>query len=369
MTTTALVKPGNAQGLKAMISTPAFSASLAEVLPKYMQPEKMIKLALVAASKNPKLFECTQESLLLCIMTSAQLGLDCSGATGEAYLVPHYNGRTKQMEAVFIQGYRGKIHIVTREGGVVKIEARIVYEKDDFEIQYGTKPMIHHTPLFGKERGEIIGAYAVATLQGGTTQFEAMTIEDLEKTEKDALKKTRGYGPWKDHRAEMIRKTPVHRLSKYLPLSSNVRAQAMLDHVGEPEIGEPKKSAVRKETSEERLLRIEQRERFENRHSGHAQSDAEVQAKVAEDDARLAREKENHERALRGESPTPPPPIEKDPPEHDETEPHGVTDVLIDEAETRGNLEKDTEAEAYEAESDAEHTKAQEAKEKGGKKK
>lgn len=48
-------------------------------------------------------------------------------------------------------------------------------------------------------------------------------------------------------------------------------------------------------------------------------------------------------------------------------EPHGIIGDMIDEAETRGNLKKDAEVEAYEAESDAKHTKAQEAKEKGGK--
>lgn len=120
------------------------------------------------------------------------------------------------------------------------------------------------------------------------------------------------------------------------------------------------------ETNEQRLKRIEMRERLANVPSKPIVSKKE-QAKIAEDKSRVAREKDNHERALRGESPTPPPPIEKDLPEYDETEPHGVTDVLIDEAETRGNLKKDAEAEAYEAASDAEHTKAQEAKEKGGK--
>ena len=270
----------------------------------------------------------------MAVMTSAQLGLDCSGTTGEAYLVPHYNGRTKCMEATFIQGYKGKIHLITREGGVTKIEARLVHEKDEIEISYGTKPIIKHKPYILEDPGKIIGAYAVATLPNGMTQFDHMRMDEIETIKDDALKKTRGYGPWKDHEPEMIRKTPVHRLCKNLPLPSKVKQELAMD--GSWELDQtyerPAKKLNEAEILMEKLKADKRREEFEKEVSSVppvVPRDPQVDADIA----REAREKENHEKALRGESPTPPPPRE--------AEPHGVTGDMIEQAEQQVELDKD----------------------------
>ena len=53
----------------------------------------LLKIALVAVSKNELLMKCSQTSILQSVMTAAQLGLDCGGALGSAYLVPFYDNK------------------------------------------------------------------------------------------------------------------------------------------------------------------------------------------------------------------------------------------------------------------------------------
>src|SRR4051812_42731484 len=88
--------------------------AMAMVLPKHLTPERLIKIALVAVSKSPKLMDCTHESVLQSVMTAAQLGLECGGALGAAYLVPFKRNKKDDQgrwhswtECTLIIGYRG----------------------------------------------------------------------------------------------------------------------------------------------------------------------------------------------------------------------------------------------------------------------
>src|SRR5687767_6778411 len=62
-----------------------YHARIAEVLPKHLTPERLVTLTLVAATKTPKLFDCSVESVALALIRVAQWGLEI-GVT--AHLVP-----------------------------------------------------------------------------------------------------------------------------------------------------------------------------------------------------------------------------------------------------------------------------------------
>ena len=64
------------QSLERLLNSDQFQKSLADVAPKHITKERIVKLALVAASRQPKLFECTPQSFLQSVMKSAELGLD-----------------------------------------------------------------------------------------------------------------------------------------------------------------------------------------------------------------------------------------------------------------------------------------------------
>src|SRR5690606_10332500 len=133
-------------------------------LPKHLTPERLARVALTAISSNPRLLECTKESLALALIEAGQLGLEPNGVMGQAYLVPYFNGKTKKYEAQFQVGYRGLIDLARRSGEVTKVEARAVREGDYFEYEYGLTPQLVHRPD-PSGQGEMTHVYAIAWLR------------------------------------------------------------------------------------------------------------------------------------------------------------------------------------------------------------
>jgi len=225
-----LMKVGGAAGLKGLENL--MKARIAAVLPRHVTPERILKALMVAASKNPAIFDCTQESICKALMDASSLGLDCSGTLGSGYLIP-FNKNSKdaegkwhkRRECQFIPGYRGLIDLARRGGQIATIEAHVVYAQDKFLVQYGTDSKLNHTPYLGADRKhDVICFYAVATLRDGTKQIDVMPLADVlrirnEVWRKNYIKPDKPSGPWHDHFGEMGRKTVVRRICKYLPLS------------------------------------------------------------------------------------------------------------------------------------------------------
>jgi len=194
--------------------------SIAAVLPKHLDADRLLKIALVAVSKNELLMKCSQTSILQSVMTAAQLGLDCGGALGSAYLVPFYDNKKSGYECQLVVGYRGLIDLARRSGQIVSIEARIVYEGDTFDLDYSIEgAKLIHKPCLDGEPGKMRLVYGVATLKDGGHQFELMTRAQIDKIKAISQSGKKGFGPWADHYDEMARKTVVKRLAKYLPIS------------------------------------------------------------------------------------------------------------------------------------------------------
>lgn len=206
----------------------AMKDKMAEVLPKHMTADRLVKTALIALNKTPKIAECSQSSLAQSLMTAAELGLDVSGTLGSAYLIPY--GQTCQL----IVGYRGLIDLARRSGHISSIEAHIVHANDTFRVKLGTDSGIDHVPNFAGERGEAVAVYAVAKLTDGGIQFDVMTRDDVEKIRSKS--RAGKSGPWVDHWNEMAKKTVVRRLCKYLPLSVEMEKAMSLDADDETEV-------------------------------------------------------------------------------------------------------------------------------------
>jgi recombination protein RecT len=197
------------------------------VLPRHLSAERILKVALVAASRNPLLLECDAMSILRSVMSSSQLGLEPDGPLGSAYLVPFKN-KNGRMEAQLIVGYRGLIDLARRSGQIVSIEAHVVREKDKFECSFGLEPVLKHVPDWSDDPGKQIAVYAVAKLKDGGVQAEVMT-----KHEVDAIRKRSragNFGPWVTDYEEMSRKTVVKRLAKYLPISVELSQALEVDN-------------------------------------------------------------------------------------------------------------------------------------------
>jgi recombination protein RecT len=208
---------------------------IANALPRFITPEKMIRVAITAISRTPKLLECDQVSLLGAIMTSAQLGLMPDGVLGEAYLIPYNNNRLGKMECQFLIGYRGYCALALRSGQVKSIQARAVKQGDQFDYELGLEPKLTHKPL--NPEGDITHFYAVIELMTGGRLFEVMTVREVnfirDKSANYAYARDKSKTVWAQYYEEMGKKTVIRRLIKLAPLSPEINKAVGLDELAD----------------------------------------------------------------------------------------------------------------------------------------
>jgi recombination protein RecT len=226
MTTAVAKRPGAT--LRDLLQTK--KQAILDVLPRHMNVERMLKLALLSTTKTPQLLECDPKTVLASVMNAARLGLEIGR---EAHLVPFRNSKRGTYDCQMIPDYRGLIALARRSGAVQAIEARVVYKGERFEVELGTTPKIHHIPTLGeKKNADITAFYAVARLRDSEVpQFEVMTVEQVDDIKHRS--KAKDQGPWLTDYAEMGRKTVVKRLVKYLPASPELQEAVELDNRAE----------------------------------------------------------------------------------------------------------------------------------------
>jgi len=221
----------NKGGLQQLFETDRMMEAIKSILPKHITPERVLKMALVAASRSPKLYQCTIESWTQALMRSSELGLDCSGTLGQAYIIPFYNNtnNVNAYEATFMPGYRGLIELARRSGQVSNIDVHNVYAKDKFRLVFGTDQVLEHEPYLGDEDpGNHVVTYMVVTLKDGSKQIEVMTNKEIDKVRN--FSKAKNSGPWITWPGEMQRKTVVKRGLKYVPMSSELEKALLYDN-------------------------------------------------------------------------------------------------------------------------------------------
>jgi len=186
-------------------------AEIESLLPKYLTPERFFTLARMV-EKDPNLRSCTPQSLFECVLKAAQCGLEIGTVDQHAYIIPYKN------EATFQPSYRGLIFRLVNAGVVVNMYADVVRKGDFYEMISGTERRFVHKPAIFAERGDVIGAYAVATLPNGLIDFEIMELRDLEAIERAALRISGGKPSpaWAYFKSEMQKKSVIRRHAKRL---------------------------------------------------------------------------------------------------------------------------------------------------------
>jgi recombination protein RecT len=212
-------------------------------LPKHVSIDRMLRVAMTAIQRNPKLLECTQVSLLASIMQGAQLGLETDGVLGEAHLVPF----GKQVQ--FIPGYKGLMKLARNSREISTIFASEVSQKDMFSFAYGLDPKLDHVPSSEEDPGPIVAFYAVSRLKDGGSQFVVMWKRQVDGIRDKspgylAAKKFKLQTPWETHYAEMGKKTAIRRLCKYLPASAELQQAIALDEMAEAGIDQNLESII-----------------------------------------------------------------------------------------------------------------------------
>lgn len=206
--------------------------AIAQALPRHMNPERLLRVALTAANTTPALLNCHPPTLVGAVIQAAQLGLEPNTPLGHAYLVPFKNRQKQRQDVQLVIGYKGLIDLALRGGTVTKIAAFAVREGDDFEFEYGLNEKLRHIPSFDDD-APITHFYAYAFMKGGGHAFVVLSVERVVRTMREETQSKGAYGPWKDNFEEMGCKTAVRRLSKYLPLSIEMAKAIDIDGKGD----------------------------------------------------------------------------------------------------------------------------------------
>jgi len=205
------------------------SGQIAPVLPPEIDPARFIRIVLTAVQKNPDLLDADRNSLFQSAIEAAADGLLPDNREG-AFVIFNtkvkWNGVETWIKKVqWMPMITGITKKVLATGQVKEFRARVVHEKDVFQVILGDDDNIVHVPHLSKDRGPIVAAYSILKKHDGGVEREVMIKEDLDEVR--ASSKTADFGPWKGWYSEMARKTVSRRLLKRCVFDEDV--QSMLE--------------------------------------------------------------------------------------------------------------------------------------------
>jgi len=187
-------------------------------LPQNVTPEKFIRVTLTALQNSPDLLDCDRQSLFSSAMKCAADGLLPDGR--EAAFVK-YNSK-QGPKAQYMPMIGGLFKKLRNSSEIASITSQIIYEKDKFRywVDSEGEHLEHEPQLFG-DRGRRIGVYAIAKMKDGGVEIEPMTESDVMAVRQ--ISRSKDSGPWSGpFETEMWRKTAIRRLSKRLPMSTEI---------------------------------------------------------------------------------------------------------------------------------------------------
>ena len=222
------------------VNSQYFTAKILPLLkPHKMDADAFKECAIDQFYKNPRLKSCTIPTLSVALLRCARLGILPDGWC--AHLVPFKNGSLSReagkdvYDVTLVIDYKGFNTLAIRSGFVSCIHADIVRANDYFSYENG---IVRHKPdIFAprEERGEIVGAYAVARMHDGAEKFEVMSLEQIydvrgRSASYQASQKFDISTPWDTDPEEMMKKTVVRRLIKYIPITPDMSIAVAADN-------------------------------------------------------------------------------------------------------------------------------------------
>ena len=202
-----------------------------------------------AICDNPKLRNCTENSIVKSAITMAQLGMTPNTALGRAYLVPYGN------ECTFQIGYKGLRELFYRSALAKGVKAWLVYENDHFDDH----DEYNKYPEFVKaegNRGNLRLVFCVAELATGYIIYEKMTVREIEEHKLKYVKSWRYKDSgWQTNYPAQARKTVLIKVLKDCPMEEVQQAitqeeetyhkeEPVGDMMGEGEVKNPNEILV-----------------------------------------------------------------------------------------------------------------------------
>ena len=187
---------------------PQFKAAL----PTHIPVERFVRTTLTAVQMNPQLLDADRRTLYAAATRAAQMGLLPDGREGA---IVDFGGKCQFMPQV-----AGLLKLARNSGEIASIDAQIVYKNDKFKYRPGIDSVPEFEPDWFGDRGVMIGAYAVALTKDGAAYVEIMSKKQIEQVRN--VSRAKNAGPWSVWYDEMSRKSVLRRLSKRLPMSTDL---------------------------------------------------------------------------------------------------------------------------------------------------
>jgi len=232
----------NAQAQAVTPATPAKELKLSQeleilkpeimkVLPPHVTPDKFMRVVLTAISQNPDLYRADRRSLFTACVKAAQDGLLPDGReaalvifnTKEKFTDEHDKKQERWIKKVqYMPMVYGILKKVRNSGELLSIVANVVFEQDTFRywVDDVGEHVTHEPNVLAPDRGKLIAGYAIAKTKDGGIYIEVMSRGQIEQVR--AVSKAKDDGPWVAWYDEMARKTIIRRLSKRLPMSTDI---------------------------------------------------------------------------------------------------------------------------------------------------
>lgn len=183
-----------------------------------MNSDAFVRAVISEVTKTPALMQADPKTLLGGVMLAAQLRLEIGSGLGEFYLTPRKE--KGQQICLPIIGYQGLIKLALRSEFVMNVQAFLVREGDDFSYGANAERGMFYdwTPHDFEEKRPWIGVVATARMKTGGTTWVYLTRTQVLDRRPSYWQST----PWKTNEDEMVKKTAVRALAKYLPKSTDL---------------------------------------------------------------------------------------------------------------------------------------------------
>ncbi len=204
----------------------AMDSEIEKVLPEHVTLDKFKRIVLTAVNRNPDLMQADRRSLFAACLDAATDGLPPDGRDA-ALVVFNTKVKVPGKQDVWIKKVQympmisGIYKKVRNAGEISTLSSHVVYVSDEFDYWIDEEgPHLKHTPYLAGDRGQVLLVYAVCKLKDGSVEIETMTTAEIEQVRQ--VSRAKDGGPWASWWGEMARKTVVRRLSKRLPMSSDL---------------------------------------------------------------------------------------------------------------------------------------------------
>lgn len=178
-----------------------------------------------------------RQSVVNAVTNIAAIGISLNPAKKQAYLVP------RDGKICLDISYMGLMDLAMQSGSIRWAQCALVYAQDEFTLNGLDKQPHHKFNPFSKDRGEIVGVYAVVKTIDGDYLTHPMAIDDVyairdRSSAWKAWESKKKKCPWVTDEGEMIKKTCIKQACKYWPRGANSEKLDKAIHYLNNEAGE-----------------------------------------------------------------------------------------------------------------------------------